>query len=80
MLTNFGIPAVFAYGSAPSNADWCAAARVTTGLPISFDDQRSGGVLAVDGQHHSGDLRRHDEQARRDALTKLHDLFDEAQD
>jgi uncharacterized protein (TIGR04141 family) len=51
-LTNLGVPAVFAYGSAPSNADWCADARVTTGLPISFIDQRSGGllVLAVDGQ------------------------------
>jgi uncharacterized protein (TIGR04141 family) len=50
--TILGVPAIFAYGSAPSDADWCADAQVTTGLPISFTDQRSGGVLvlAVDGQ------------------------------
>jgi uncharacterized protein (TIGR04141 family) len=50
--TNLPVPSLFAYGSAPSDADWCADARITTGLPVSFTDQRSGAVLllAVDGQ------------------------------
>jgi uncharacterized protein (TIGR04141 family) len=47
-----GVPAVFAYGSAEFDARWCADAAITTGLPITFTDQRSGGVLlvAVDGE------------------------------
>jgi len=50
--TSLGVPSLFAYGSMPSYADWCADASITTGLPVSFTDQRSGGVLllAVDGQ------------------------------
>jgi uncharacterized protein (TIGR04141 family) len=50
--TSLPVPSLFAYGSAPSDADWCPDARITTGLPISFTDQRSGAVLllAVDGQ------------------------------
>jgi uncharacterized protein (TIGR04141 family) len=50
--TSLPVPALLAYGSAPSDADWCADARITTGLPISFTDHRSGAVLlvAVDDQ------------------------------
>ena len=50
--TSLPVPALFAYGSAPSDADWCSDAQITTGLPVSFTDQRSGAVLllSVDGQ------------------------------
>ncbi len=50
--TSLQVPALFAYSSAPSDADWCADARITTGIPVSFTDQRSGAVLllTVDGQ------------------------------
>jgi|ERR1700683_1349728 len=44
--TSLSVPSLFAYGSAPSDADWCADARITTGLPVSFTDQRSGAVHA----------------------------------
>jgi uncharacterized protein (TIGR04141 family) len=46
-----GVPALWAHGSAPSNADWCGDAAITTGIQMSFTDQRSGGalILAVDG-------------------------------
>jgi uncharacterized protein (TIGR04141 family) len=46
-----GVPALWVHGSAPSNADWCADAAITTGIQMSYTDQRSGGalLLAVDG-------------------------------
>ena len=41
------VPALWADGSAPAEAGWCADARITTGLPMSYTDHRSGGVLIL---------------------------------
>jgi uncharacterized protein (TIGR04141 family) len=50
--TILGVPALWAHGTAPSDAPWCAAAAVTTGIPMAYKDDRSGGalILAVDGE------------------------------
>jgi uncharacterized protein (TIGR04141 family) len=49
--TALGVPALWAYGSAPSDARWCTDAATTTGISMAYTDNRSGGalVLAVDG-------------------------------
>jgi uncharacterized protein (TIGR04141 family) len=49
--TVLGVPALWAHGTAPFNAGWCADAATTTGIPMAYTDQRSGGalILAVDG-------------------------------
>jgi uncharacterized protein (TIGR04141 family) len=47
-----GHPAVWTgFQGRPRRAAWCADAALTTGLPVAYDDARSGGVLllAVDG-------------------------------
>jgi uncharacterized protein (TIGR04141 family) len=50
--TVLGVPAIWAYGSTPSDARWCADAATTTGIPMTYMDRHSGGalVLAVDGE------------------------------
>lgn len=51
-LTTVGVPAIWSHGSRLYQARWCADASTTTGLPMSYVDEQSGGVLvlAVDGE------------------------------
>jgi uncharacterized protein (TIGR04141 family) len=50
--TVLGVPALWTNGIRQNRASWCADASATTGLPMSYVDRHSGGVLvlAVDGE------------------------------
>jgi len=45
--TVLGVPAIWAQESRQYPARWCADASTTTGLPVSYLDQHSGGALVV---------------------------------